>query len=91
MGVILNISVNFFILKAALSPLVNLRDTMDEVHRGNLQAQAAREPVGDPTVNRLSKVLNSMLDELSTSHKQLKEIAMPPKRILRPILELKIV
>ncbi len=74
-GVILSISVNFLILKAALSPLVNLRDTMDEVYRGNLQARAARAPLGDPTVNRLSEVLNSMLEELSASQKQLKEIS----------------
>ena len=74
-GIILSILVNFFILKAALSPLVNLRDTMDEVYRGNLQARAARPPLGDPTVNRLSEVLNSMLEELSTSQKQLKEIS----------------
>lgn len=75
-GVILSISVNFLILKAALSPLVNLRDTMDEVYRGNLQARAARAPLGDPTVNRLSEVLNSMLEELSASQKQLKEISV---------------
>jgi two-component system sensor histidine kinase UhpB len=74
-GIILSVAVNYLILRAALSSLVILKGTMDKVYSGNLQARAARAPIGDPTINRLSDTLNSMLDELSVSHKRLEELS----------------
>jgi two-component system sensor histidine kinase UhpB len=75
-GIILSISVNFFIIKAALQPLANLQKTVEAVYRGDLMARAARTPLlGDPTINRLRDALNSMLEELSTSHKRLAELS----------------
>jgi len=74
-GIILSVAVNYLILRAALSPLFILKGTMDKVYSGNLQARAARAPIGDPTINRLSDTLNSMLDELYVSHKRLEELS----------------
>ena len=74
-GIILSISVNFVILKAALLPLATLQKTVDAVYRGDLMARVARTPLGDPTINRLRDALNSMLEELSTSHKCLAELS----------------
>ncbi len=75
MGIILVIAVNFLILKAALLPLTTLQETVDAVYHGNLMARALKTPVGDPTINRLRDTLNSMLEELSASHKRLEELS----------------
>ncbi len=75
MGIILVIAVNFLILKAALLPLSTLQETVDAVYHGNLMARALKTPVGDPTINRLRDTLNSMLEELSASHKRLEELS----------------
>lgn len=75
-GIILSISVNFLILKAALKPLATLQETVEAVYRGDLMARVARMPPGDPIINRLRDALNSMLEELSSSHKQLEELSI---------------
>jgi two-component system sensor histidine kinase UhpB len=75
MGIILSIAVNFLILKAALKPLTTLQETVEAVYRGDLMARAARTPPGDPIITRLRDALNSMLEELSSSHKRLEELS----------------
>ena len=75
MGIILSILVNFFIIKAALWPLANLQKTVEAVYRGDLMARAARTPLGDPIITRLREALNSMLAEISSSHKRLEELS----------------
>ena len=74
-GLILSIFVNFWILKAALQPLAALEETVTAVHRGDLKARAAQTSLGDPVITHFREALNSMLEELSTSHKQLEELS----------------
>ena len=74
-GIILSISVNFLILKAALMPLATLQKTVDAVYRGDLMARVERTPLGDPLITRFRDALNSMLEELSSSHKRLEELS----------------
>jgi two-component system sensor histidine kinase UhpB len=75
MGIIMSILMNFLILKAALQPLVTLQKTVEAVYRGDLTARVAKIPMGDPLITRFRDALNSMLDELSSSHKQLGELS----------------
>lgn len=75
MGLILSISVNFLIIKAALRPLAALQETVAAVYRGDLTARAARTPLGDPVITHFRDALNSMLEELSSSHKRLEELS----------------
>ena len=75
MGIILSISVNFLIIKAALRPLAALQETVAAVYRGDLTARAARTPLGDPVITRFRDALNSMLEELSSSYKRLEELS----------------
>ncbi len=75
MGIILSISVNFLIIKAALHPLTTLQETVEAVYRGDLMARTAGTPLGDPIITHLRDALNSMLEELSTSHKRLEELS----------------
>ncbi len=74
-GIILSISVNFLILKAALQPLAALQKTVGAVYRGDLMARVARTPLGDPIITHLRDALNSMLEEISSSHKRLKDLS----------------
>ena len=75
MGIILSIAVNFLILKAALQPLAALQETVEAVYRGDFMARVVRTPLGDPVITRLRDTLNSMLEELSSSHKRLEELS----------------
>ncbi len=74
-GLILSISVNLWIIKAALQPLAALQETVAAVYRGDLTARAARTPLGDPVITRFRDTLNAMLEELSSSHKRLEELS----------------
>lgn len=74
-GIILSISVNFLIIKAALQPMATLQETVEAVYRGDLTARAVITPLGDPIITRLRDALNSMLEELSSSHKRLEELS----------------
>ncbi len=75
MGIILSILINFLIIKAALQPLANLQKTVEAVYHGDLMARPARTPLGDPIITRLREALNSMLEEISSSHKRLEEFS----------------
>ena len=75
MGIVLSISVNYLLLKAALHPLATLQETVEAVYHGDLMARAARTLLGDPIITHLRDALNSMLEELSSSHKRLEELS----------------
>lgn len=62
LGTLLSVGVNFAVLKAAFSPLIQLERTVDEVRTGNLTARAARNPRADPHIDKLTDTLNDMLD-----------------------------
>jgi len=80
-GVTLHVIANFWILKAAMKPLESLQRTVEEVYyRGNLQARAMPEPMGDPATNRLAEAFNSMLERLETNQSELQRL---PARVLR--------
>lgn len=75
LGLVLTISVNFLILKAALRPLANLQKTVEAVRRGNITARVEEAVLGDPLVTHLGDALNSMLDELSDSRNRLEVLS----------------
>ncbi len=75
MGLILSILVNFWILKAALRPLTALQETMITVYHGDLTARADRTMLGDPVITHFRDALNSMLEELYSSHLRLEELS----------------
>ncbi len=75
MGIILSISVNFLLIKAALRPLTTLQETVEAVRRGDLMARTAGTTLGDPIITHLRDALNSMLEELSSHHKRLEELS----------------
>lgn len=64
LGTLVSVAVNFTVLKAAFSPLVQLEHTVDEVRTGNLNARARRNPHADPHIDKLTATLNDMLDSI---------------------------
>lgn len=68
-GLLVSVVINYALLKVALAPLAQLRDTMRQAQAGDL-AQKARITGQDPEADQLASAFNAMLaaiDELSRS------------------------
>ena len=63
-GITASIVVNYFILRAALHPVIMLRTTVDQVARGQTGVRAAVDDIADPDLARLALALNNMLNRL---------------------------
>ncbi len=63
-GITASIVVNYFILRAALHPVIMLRTTVDQVARGQPGVRAAVDHIADPDLARLALALNNMLNRL---------------------------
>lgn len=68
-GLILSLIVNWIVLRAALSPLRLLTETVDKVSDGNFLARARKTRISDPEIDELTDTLNGMLDSVE-SHRQ---------------------
>jgi two-component system, NarL family, sensor histidine kinase UhpB len=62
---------NSVILRAALSAIEPLRETVEQVRQGNPAARATRPLFGDPDLRRLGDTLNALLDTVQLQQQQL--------------------
>ena len=74
-GIILSVLVNIVVLRAALSPLVQLRQAAQAVRSGDLTARATISSRADVEMTDLAETLNATLDELARDHAQLRSLS----------------
>ena len=70
-SVCFSLLLNSVILRAALSAIEPLRETVEQVRRGNPAARACRPLFGDPDLRRLGDTLNALLDTVQTQQQEL--------------------
>lgn len=75
-GTITSIAVNWFVLRAALRPLVVLEKTVDEVRRGNFSIRVRKVGVGDPNIDMLTDTFNGMLDAVERYRTQIHDMSV---------------
>lgn len=74
-GVAASVLVNAAILRLALSPLRLLEETAARVQQGDLDARAPLSPISDRELERITRTFNSMLDNLASFRRRLRDIA----------------
>lgn len=74
-GVLLSISVNYFVLRAAFQPLRGLERVTEAVRQGNLSERAEPALFDDPQLSRLAATFNATLDELDRDRHELRALA----------------
>ncbi len=67
----ISLGLNFVILRAALSSINPLVNTVEQVRRGNASARFKRSFFGDPDLARLGDTLNSLLDTVQLQRREL--------------------
>ncbi len=75
-GTLTSIAVNWFVLRAALRPLLVLEKTVDEVRRGNFSIRVRKVGVGDPNIDMLTETFNGMLDAVERYRAQIHEMSV---------------
>jgi len=71
-GILISLVLNFFIIRAALHPLQQLRQVVRRIQAGEAEvAQLALEDT-DPDIHRLTIALNSLISQLKGSNQQLR-------------------
>lgn len=75
LGISLSIVVNYFIVRAALRPLDELREFVDQIRAGEPNARPQLAQSGDPNVCQLAIALNTLIHQLENSNRQLKAIS----------------
>lgn len=75
-GTLTSIVVNWFVLRAALRPLIVLEKTVDEVRRGNFSIRVKKVGVGDPNIDMLTDTFNGMLDAVERYRAQIHEMSV---------------
>lgn len=75
LGLALSIVLNLLALRAALTPLRRLQQTIDAVRAGDHQARVVPALLTDPEVARVGETLNGMLDELAAVQAQLRALS----------------
>ncbi len=75
-GTLSSIAVNWFVLRAALRPLLVLEKTVDEVRRGNFSVRVKKVGVGDPNIDMLTDTFNGMLDAVERYRAQIHEMSV---------------
>lgn len=70
-SVVVSVLLNSIILRAALSSIEPLRETVEQVRRGNRSARACRPFFGDPDLRRLGDTLNALLDTVQAQQQEL--------------------
>ena len=74
-GIVLSVLVNIVVLRAALAPLVQLRQAAQAVRSGDLTARAPISAQADVEMTDLAETLNATLDELARDHAQLRSLS----------------
>lgn len=70
-SVAFSVLLNSLILRAALSAIEPLRETVEQVRHGNPAARACKPLFGDPDLRRLGDTLNALLDTVQTQQQEL--------------------
>lgn len=89
LGLSATLAINFLLVELAFRPIYQLRDVMEAVERGQLDARAP-EIRDDPDVRRVAETLNAMLDRLQEQRRTaasqiLKALEQERKRIAREL------
>lgn len=74
-GVVLSLTANYLLLRAAFQPLDDLENVTNAVRNGDFTARAQRTTFSDPQMARLAETFNLTLDELERDREQLRELA----------------
>jgi two-component system sensor histidine kinase UhpB len=74
-GVLLSVAVNTWIVRAALRPLDELRQFVDEIGEGKRRSNQLVLLDADPDIQRLSEALNAMIQQLEANNLQLRAIS----------------
>jgi len=74
-GGAVSLLVNWLILRVALAPLRDIEEVAARVEAGDLDARSTVSPVADPSLARLGRVLNEMLDGISRYRVRLRRLA----------------
>lgn len=74
-GTFLSIVVNSLVLRAALRPLQELEQAVDEVRRGNFNIRAQKVGLSDPNIDALSDTFNGMLDAVERYRAQIYDMS----------------
>lgn len=75
-GTLTSIAVNWFVLRAALRPLLVLEKTVDEVRRGDFRVRVKKVGIGDPQIDVLTETFNGMLDAVERYRTQIHEMSV---------------
>jgi two-component system sensor histidine kinase UhpB len=70
-----SVAANLVILRLALSPLRSLEETAEAVRRGDFDVRAPFSPLADAHLERLTGVLNSVLDSVAEYRRRLQNVA----------------
>jgi two-component system sensor histidine kinase UhpB len=70
-SIAVSVLLNSIILRAALSAIEPLRETVEQVRRGNRRARVSRPFFGDPDLGRLGDTLNGLLDTVEAQQHEL--------------------
>lgn len=73
-GVVLSLSVNFLVLRAAFQPLQGLERVTEAVRMGDLSERAEPALFDDPQFSRLAATFNATLDELDRDRHELRAL-----------------
>lgn len=73
-GIVLSVTVNYLVLRAAFQPLDSLERLAESVRAGNLAERALSSPLSDPQLARLVDTFNGTLDELERGQSRLREL-----------------
>lgn len=75
LGVVVSVTVNYLVLRAAFQPLIALERAAAAVRSGDLSARAASTTFGDPQLERLAATFNGTLEELARDRTELRSLA----------------
>lgn len=74
-GAAVSVAVNAVIIQVALEPLRLLKETVEKVQAGNLNARVPVSPLADRDMRRLTAATNGMLDWLLEYRRRLRQVA----------------
>lgn len=74
-GILLSVSANFLVLRAAFQPLNNLEQAAAAVRNGDLSARAKPTIFTDPQIAHLAATFNATLDELERDRAEVRSLA----------------
>lgn len=75
-GVLLSVTVNYIILRAAFEPLDSLERMAESVRHGDLSNRAQPTSMSDPQLARMVETFNGTLDELERGQLRLRELTI---------------